>query len=129
MIMTFYIFGNLAVSSENYVDGQTFKVAFLWLFILSIYLSVFELDNAIMENSSGTFVEVKPIQPQKSEESQQAEEFINKNIKHRYIKNCRRPFEIVYIISILAMLIYTVFFFRLSLLNLFMLICTAAHTV
>jgi hypothetical protein len=58
-LFSFYIFGDLAINSENNSQGQTFKVVFLWLFILSIYLNAFELDLSIMENSSGPFLEPK----------------------------------------------------------------------
>ena len=103
-------------------------MVFLWLFILSIYLNVFELDNLIIEGSTGTFVERRQGRPAKGEKGA-SNEVLNKTIKQRFIRICRRPFEVVFILSILAMLLYTVFFFHLSLLNLFMLVCTGCHAL
>ena len=68
VIITIYIFGNLAINGQNKIEGQYFKVAFLWLFILSIYLSVFELDFFVMEGSDGYFIEKKPVSLQINEE-------------------------------------------------------------
>ena len=48
-------------------------------------------------------------------------------IKRRYINNCRRPFEILYILTIVSMLLYAIFYFKWSLLSLMMFICTVAH--
>ena len=104
-------------------------MVFLWLFILSIYLNVFELDNLIIEGSTGTFVERREGRQPKGEGKAASNEVLNKTIKQRFIRICRRPFEVVFILSILSMLLYTVFFFHLSLLNLFMLICTGCHTL
>lgn len=53
MTFTFYLFGNLALNSQNQINGQILKILFFWAYIISIYLNAFELDLHVLEQSDG----------------------------------------------------------------------------
>jgi hypothetical protein len=54
--ITFCIFGQLALDSQFKNGATLFQTAFLWLFILSIYFTVFELDFLAIEAGPGPYV-------------------------------------------------------------------------
>jgi hypothetical protein len=56
LVMTFYIFGNLALRSQGQVDDNYFKTIFFWVFLLSIFFNIFELDLWVYEWCDGPFL-------------------------------------------------------------------------
>jgi hypothetical protein len=56
LIITFYTFGNLALNAQNRNSTSFFKEFVLWVYILSIYFNVFELDLITLETSHGNYV-------------------------------------------------------------------------
>jgi hypothetical protein len=116
--ITFCVFGQLALNSQYKNAATFFQTTVLWLFILSIYVSVFEVDFLTIEASSGVFVEPKTAQGCLTAESG---EYLQ--IKDNYVKRIRRPFEVIYICTILLLLACTILYFEASLLNLLTGIC------
>lgn len=51
LIITFYTFGNLALNAQNRNNASLFKQVVLWVYMLSIYFNVFELDFLTLETS------------------------------------------------------------------------------
>lgn len=47
-VITYYTFGNLALNAQNRNEASFLKQGVLWVYILSIYINVFELDLATM---------------------------------------------------------------------------------
>lgn len=68
LIITFYTFGNLALNAQNRNSASLLKELVLWVYILSIYFNVFELDLITLETSQGKYVEGRQDEQEQEEE-------------------------------------------------------------
>lgn len=116
--ITFCIFGQLALDSQ-YKNGASYvQTAILWGFILSIYYSVFEIDYAAIEAASGYYVDSKFPVGNKGRNGdgssirigeKESNEWVQ--VKDNYVKRIRRPFEVVYFLTILLLLADVIMYF------------------
>lgn len=113
--ISFCVFGQLALDSQ-YKNGASYvQTAILWGFILSTYCSVFEIDYAAIEGASGNYVESKfsvgnkSINGDGTVEEKESNEWMQ--VKDNYVKRIRRPFEIVYLLTILLLLADVIMYF------------------
>lgn len=113
--ITFCIFGQLALDSQ-YKNGASYlQTTILWVFILSIYYSVFEIDYAAIEGASGNFVEGRFCGANQSRKGEGEDEDKESNewlqVKDNYVKRIRRPFEVLYFLTILLLLADIIMYF------------------
>lgn len=120
-IITFFVFGNLALASQYANAAAVLPTILLWAFILSVYVSVFELDLMTVEASNGQFVERKTERGDTETETWELQ-----LVKDNYIRRIRRPFEIIYLLCILLLLAILILYSDISLLTLTVVLCVAA---
>lgn len=110
--ITFCIFGQLALDSQYKSGASYLQTAILWGFVLSIYCSVFEIDYAAIEAASGSYVESIGIKARNGEASggeKEGKEWLE--VKENYVKRVRRPFEVLYLLTIVLLLADVIMYF------------------